>query len=334
MIAETVHMSVAGAKDLVGKSLAGRKLIVVLYADMAGYSRLIGLDDVGTLKRLRSLRTSVIDPAIDQHGGRTIQTAGDSLLVVFDSIDGAVSCALTVQNGVAAHDGAHPDRAIRFRIGLNIGDAIADGTELHGDVVNVAVRLQAECPPGRICVSRAVRDHVRDQPDLSFEELGALNLKNIARPIEAFLLRPAGAGSASVRDQQSRPDDGPAIVFADCAIDLHRRELRRAGRAIHVEPQVYDLLVHLVRNRDRVVGKDELLDTIWNGRVVSDAALSSRINAGRKAIGDDGDRQALIKTIHRRGFRFVGVVQETTNALTENSSKARERLVDSTLVTT
>ena len=101
-----------------------------------------------------------------------------------------------------------------------------------------------------------------------------------------------------------------SLVFAGHEIDLRRQELRRAGQIVHVEPQVYDLLVHLVRNRDRVVSKDELLDTIWNGRIVSEAALSSRINAARKAIGDDGDRQALIKTIHRRGFRFIGAVQE------------------------
>ena len=101
-----------------------------------------------------------------------------------------------------------------------------------------------------------------------------------------------------------------SLVFAGHEIDLRRQELRRAGQIVHVEPQVFDLLVHLVRNRDRVVSKDELLDTIWNGRIVSEAALSSRINAARKAIGDDGDRQALIKTIHRRGFRFIGTVQE------------------------
>ena len=100
------------------------------------------------------------------------------------------------------------------------------------------------------------------------------------------------------------------LVFAGHEIDLHRQELRRAGEVVHVEPQVYDLLLHLVRHRERVVSKDELLDTIWNGRIVSEAALSSRINAARKAIGDDGDKQVLIKTIHRRGFRFIGVVQE------------------------
>lgn len=100
------------------------------------------------------------------------------------------------------------------------------------------------------------------------------------------------------------------LTFAGHEMDLRRQELRRAGSRIHVEPQVFDLLVHLVRNRDRVVSKDELLDTIWNGRIVSEAALSSRINAARKAIGDDGERQALIKTIHKRGFRFVGEVAE------------------------
>jgi TolB-like protein/DNA-binding winged helix-turn-helix (wHTH) protein len=96
------------------------------------------------------------------------------------------------------------------------------------------------------------------------------------------------------------------LVFAGHELDLRRQELRRADEAVHVEPQVFDLLVHLVRNRDRVVSKDELLETIWNGRNVSEAALSSRINAARKAIGDDGERQQLIRTIHRRGFRFIG----------------------------
>jgi adenylate cyclase len=168
----------------------------VLYADMVGYSRLIGLDDAETLERLRALRHDLIDPAIEEHGGRIVQTGGDSLLVMFDSIDGAVRCAVRVQQQVPILDAGHPlDRAIRFRIGINIGDAIADGTDLHGDAVNVAARLQAECPPGGICVSRSVRDHVHGRLDLSFEALGTLNLKNIARPVEAFLLRPAAAAA-------------------------------------------------------------------------------------------------------------------------------------------
>ena len=148
----------------------------------------------GTLQRLRALRRDLIDPAIEEHGGRIVQTGGDSLLIVFDSIDGAVRCAVKVQQQVPIHDADQPpDRAIRFRIGINIGDAIADGTDLHGDAVNVAARIQAECPPGGICVTRAVRDHVRDRLDLAFEELGALDLKNIARPVEAFVLRLDGA---------------------------------------------------------------------------------------------------------------------------------------------
>ena len=114
-----------------------------------------------------------------------------------DSIDGAVRCAVKVQQQVPDHDGDQPpDRAIRFRVGVNIGDAIADGTDLHGDTVNVAARIQAECPPGGICVSRSVRDHVRGRLDLTFEELGALNLKNIAYPVEAFVLQLDGASVA------------------------------------------------------------------------------------------------------------------------------------------
>src|SRR6478735_3561781 len=179
-------MSETKAPDPTGKSPDRRKLIAVLYADMVGYSRLIGLDDVGTLERLRALRQNLIDPAIEEHGGRIVNTGGDSLLIVFDSVDGAVRCAMMVQEQVPTHDGDQPlDRAIRFRVGINVGDVIPDGTDIHGDVVNVAARLQAECPPGGVCVSRAVRDHVRDRLGLAFEELGALSLKNIARPVES-----------------------------------------------------------------------------------------------------------------------------------------------------
>jgi TolB-like protein/class 3 adenylate cyclase len=183
-------MSMTSASDMTGGVPDPRRLIAVVYADMVGYSRLIGLDDLQTLERLRKLRSEVIDPALNGHGGRIVQTGGDSLLMVFNSIDGAVRFAVKVQQDVPVFDGDQlPDRAIRFRIGINIGDAIADGTDLHGDAVNIAVRLEAECPTGGICVSRAVRDHVHGRLDLAFEELGSLKLKNIARPVQAFILK-------------------------------------------------------------------------------------------------------------------------------------------------
>jgi TolB-like protein/class 3 adenylate cyclase/rhodanese-related sulfurtransferase len=182
--------STGGNLDVVGKATGGRKLIAVVYADMVGYSRLIGLDDAGTLSRLRTLRSKLIDPAIHEYGGRVVQTGGDSLLVAFDSIDGAVRCAVHVQQQVPAYDGNQPpDRRIRFRVGINIGDVIPEGTNLHGDGVNIAARLEAACPVGGICVSRSVRDHVHGRLDLVFEPIGELALKNIARPVEAFVLR-------------------------------------------------------------------------------------------------------------------------------------------------
>ena len=200
-----------------------RKLIAVVYADMVGYSRLIGLDDAGTLERLRTLRRNLIDPTIEEHGGRIVQTGGDSLLIVFDSIEGAVRCAVDVQQQVPVHDRDQPsDRTIRFRVGINIGDAIADGTDLHGDAVNVAARLQAECPPGGVCVSRSVHDHVRGRLDLTFEELGALSLKNIAYPVEAFVLRPdvtAIAGSSVGRSStDGRRDKSPIVGKPSIAV--------------------------------------------------------------------------------------------------------------------
>jgi adenylate cyclase len=168
-----------------------RKLVAVVHADIVGYSRLIGLDDTGTLDRLRALRRELIDPAVAEHGGRIVNTAGDALLLVFDSVDGAVQCAVRMQQQVVAHQvDQGQDRRIQFRVGINAGDVIPDGTDLHGDVVNVAARLQGECPPGGICISRTVHEHVRGRLDLPFEVMGQLNLKNIDQPVEAFVLRP------------------------------------------------------------------------------------------------------------------------------------------------
>ncbi|HEX2633524.1 MAG TPA: winged helix-turn-helix domain-containing protein, partial [Bradyrhizobium sp.] len=117
----------------------------------------------------------------------------------------------------------------------------------------------------------------------------------------------------SLRERE-KPDIGITKVvlkyqFSEFEIDLNQQELRRLGEAVHIEPQVFDLIVHLVRNHERIVSKDELIETIWNGRIISEAALSSRINGARRALGDNGNDQALIRTLHKRGFRFVGDVQ-------------------------
>src|SRR6516162_10417147 len=192
--------------DLAGKAAGGRRLIAIVYADMVGYSRLIGLDDAGTLRRLRTMRRALIDPAIREHGGKVVQTGGDSLLVAFDSIDGAMRCAVKMQQQVPVYDGDQPpDRRIRFRVGINIGDVIPDGTDLHGDGVNIAARLEAECPVGGICVSRSVRDHVHGRLHLAFEALGPLTLKNIARPVEAFVVRLDPTAEVSADAQPSAP---------------------------------------------------------------------------------------------------------------------------------
>ena len=221
-------MPMTSTSNMTGGFPDPRRLIAVVYADMVGYSRLIGLDDLQTLERLRKLRSEVIDPALDGHGGRIVQTGGDSLLMVFNSIDGAVRFAVTVQQDVPVFDGDQPpDLAIRFRIGINIGDAIADGTDLHGDAVNVAVRLEAQCPPGGICVSRAVRDHVHGRLDLAFEELGSLKLKNIARPVQAFILKPDS-------DHHLSGDDGVKNVATAVRKRKRRALIAVAGAAVFI----------------------------------------------------------------------------------------------------
>src|SRR5215831_9753999 len=141
-----------------------RRLAAIFAADVAGYSRLIGEDEAGTLARLRTHRRELIDPTIAEHKGRIVKTTGDGLLVEFPSVVEAVACAVAIQRGMAERNAPIPsNERIEFRVGINLGDVIAEDNDIHGDGVNIAARLEALAEPGGVCVSGVVHDH-RSKP--------------------------------------------------------------------------------------------------------------------------------------------------------------------------
>ena len=167
-----------------------RKLTTIVAADVAGFSRLTGADEEGTLASLRAHRAELIDPKIAEHDGRIANTAGDSLLIEFPSVVGALRCMLEIQFGMAERNARIvEDRQILLRVGINVGDVIAEGDDLLGDGVNIAARLEALSERGGICLSRAVRDQIRDRMDIALEDLGEVEVKNIVRPVRVFRVR-------------------------------------------------------------------------------------------------------------------------------------------------
>ena len=178
-----------------------RRLAAILAADVAGYSRLMGEDEEGTLAALKAIRRELGDPKIKEHRGRIVKTTGDGLLVEFASVVDAVRCAVEVQREMALRNASVPaTRRIEFRMGINLGDIIIDEHDIYGDGVNVAARLEALAEPGGVLVSRTVRDHVRDKLGFAFEDMGEQRVKNIARPIRVHRIRLAEeAGVPSVR---------------------------------------------------------------------------------------------------------------------------------------
>ena len=169
---------------------AERHLAAILAADVAGYSRLMGADEDGTLTRLKDHRSKVWDPALARHRGRIANTAGDSILAEFGSVSDAVGCALAVQKAMLEQNAnVAPDRRIEFRIGINLGEVLSDGRDIFGDGVNVAARLEGIADRGGICISRQVLDQIEGKLELTYRELGRQNLKNIARPVEVYAIR-------------------------------------------------------------------------------------------------------------------------------------------------
>jgi len=169
---------------------AVRRLAAILAADVAGYSRLMGADEEGTHERLKAHRRALVDPKISEHSGRIVKTTGDGMLAEFPSVVDAVRCAAELQRAMIDREAGMPeDRRIRLRIGINLGDVIVEDDDIFGDGVNVAARLEALAEPGGICISRTVRDHIRDKLIYAFEDLGEQSVKNIARPVRVYGLR-------------------------------------------------------------------------------------------------------------------------------------------------
>jgi adenylate cyclase len=166
-----------------------RRLAAILSADVVGYSRLMGIDEVGTLARLKAMRRDIIDPLVSAHSGRTFKLMGDGALVEFASAVDAVTCAIEVQKQVRERNSSSPeDSRIQFRIGINVGDIIVDGDDIYGDGVNVAARIQALADPGGIYISRGAAEQVRDKVPIKIETRGEQTVKNIARPVEVFCI--------------------------------------------------------------------------------------------------------------------------------------------------
>src|SRR6516165_562342 len=176
-----------------------RRLAAILAANVAGYSRMMGQDEAGTLARLKALRREIADPKIAEHKGRIVKTTGDGLLVEFPSVIEAVSCALALQRAMAEPNAAVPeDKRITFRVGVNLGDVIVEDGDIHGDGVNVAARLESIAEPGGICISEDAFRQVRGKVEAEFIDIGEQKLKNITRPLRVYRYRALSAAATEL----------------------------------------------------------------------------------------------------------------------------------------
>jgi TolB-like protein/class 3 adenylate cyclase len=208
-----------------------RRLAAVFAGDIAGYSRLMGTDEEGTLRQLKAHRKELIDPKITEHRGRIVKTTGDGMLVEFVSVVDAVRCAVDIQRGMGERNSDIPaDRRIEFRIGINLGDIIIDGDDIFGDGVNVAARLEALADPGGILVSSIVHDQVRDKLSFGFQNMGEQAVKNISRPVgihrvELTELTPTSKSSIAQAKTNRAESDRPSVAvlpFANMSGDTEQ----------------------------------------------------------------------------------------------------------------
>ena len=192
-----------------------RRLAAIMATDVVGFSRMMGEDEAGTLAQLKAVRRELAEPRIAEHDGRIVKLTGDGVLVEFPSVVEATSCAVELQKALLARNAdVHEDRRLLFRIGINLGDVIVDGDDIYGDGVNVAARLEAQAPPGGICISAGAFDQVRGKLDLRVKDMGDLTLKNIAEPVHAYRILPGETGGGAARRPRAKAGTGRGRVIA------------------------------------------------------------------------------------------------------------------------
>ncbi|QPF88198.1 alpha/beta fold hydrolase [Bradyrhizobium genosp. L] len=197
-----------------GGRILERRLAAILAADVAGYSRLMGIDEEGTHAQLKGHRQALLDPKIWEHRGRIVKSTGDGVLVEFASVVDAVRCAVEVQRGMSERNArVNVDKRIEFRIGINLGDIMIEDDDIYGDGVNIAARLEGIAEPGGICISRQARDHLVERLSFTCEKMGFRNLKNIAKPVEVFSVNFSSV-SLTQDINYCRAPDGVRLAYA------------------------------------------------------------------------------------------------------------------------
>src|SRR6202162_4490696 len=294
-----------------------RRLAAILAADVAGYSRLMGVDEEGTLAALKACRRELIDPRIAEHRGRMVKTTGDGALVEFASVVDAVGCAVVIQRGMLSRNaGVAADRRIVFRIGINVGDIIIDGDDIFGDGVNIAARLEALCEPGGVCISRAANDQIRDKLSFAFADLGEQTVKNISRAVGVFGLAateiealpeqdlaPAADQPGPRREQEIRfclTRDGVQIAYA--RMGSGPPLVKTGNWMTHLE---FDIESPIWRHLYRELARDHTLiryDARGNGlsdRDVEEVSFETFV----------GDLEAVVDAAGLERFALLGISQ-------------------------
>jgi predicted ATPase/class 3 adenylate cyclase/DNA-binding winged helix-turn-helix (wHTH) protein len=294
-----------------------RRLTAMLAADVTGYSRLMGADEEGTHERLKGHLLELVNPKIEERRGRIVKNTGDGFLAEFVSVVDAVHCAVEIQRRMRDREAQLPERQrILFRIGINLGDVIAEDHDIFGDGVNIAARLQEIAEPAGICVSQVARDQVRGKLDFGFEDLGEQRVKNITRPIRVYRVRdlsiqarerlPVVPRSTAIQDKALGEEE--SFTFGAFSLIPAERVLIEGGRPVRLGSRAFDILVALIERPGQTVSKEELIARAWRDTVVEEAALRVHVAALRKALGDGRAGKRYIANHSGRGYAFIAPV--------------------------
>ncbi len=276
-----------------------RKLVAILSADVKDYSRLMGVDEVGTLRTLTRYG-EVMAGLIEQYRGRVVNFVGDNLLAEFPSVVDAVPCAQEIQRALQKRNAQLPlHRRMEFRIGLNVGDVIVEEGQIYGDGVNIAARLEQLAEAGGICISGTVHDQIENKLTLRCDYLGEQTVKNIAQPVRVYRVQ-MEPEAETFRGQRE-----PPLFFPPFHLDVVNACLWSGKKNIPLTPKDFAVLYYLATHSDRLVTHDELFKAVWPDTVVSRGVLKVCLYRIRQMLGDTTKTPQFIKNEPRRGYRFI-----------------------------